>query len=322
MPIRNILNGTAAAVVLSAAGLCHAAYPDRPVRLVIPFAPGGSTDVVARQIAPKLQSVLGQPVIIDNRGGGGGVIANEFVAKSPPDGYTLIMTTNSHTANPAIHRNLPYNTRTDFESVFMVADSPGLLVANAKFAPDNFKEFIERARTANPRFTYGTAGVGTFPHLTMELLKDRAGIDLVHVPYRGAGPAMTDLLGGVYDVKVDAYATAGQYVETGKLKAYAVTSKERIAQLPDVPTVAEMGYPGFESTFWMAILAPAGTPKDVIEILDKAFTTTLQDKQIADSLYARGVRVIAKPAAAVDELIDRELKLWPPIVQKANITSD
>lgn len=312
----------AAAALVAAAGLCHAAYPDKPIRLVVPFPPGGTTDVVARQIAPKLQAVLGQPVIIENRGGAGGIVATEYVAKAAPDGYTVIMATNSHTANPAIYSKLPYDTKKEFVSVAMVADTPGLLVANAKFAPDNFKEFLEAARKAKPPLTFGTAGVGTFPHLTMELLKDRAGIDLVHVPYKGAGPAMTDLLGGVYDVKVDAYATAAQHIKSGKLKVYAATSLERIPQYPDLPTVAEMGYPGFESTFWMAILAPAGTPKDVVATLQKAFMTTLQDKSIVEKLDNSGVRPLPKPASAVDELIGRELKQWPPIVKKANISAE
>jgi tripartite-type tricarboxylate transporter receptor subunit TctC len=311
-----------AAALLGSATLAHAAFPEKPIRLVVPFPPGGTTDVVARRIAPKVGEILGQTVVIENKGGAGGTIATEMVAKSPADGYTLIMATNSHTANPAIYKSLPFDTVKDFVSVAMIADTPGLIVVHPSVPAKNLTEFIELAKKSNPPITFGTAGAGTFPHLTTELLKARAGIEMTHIPYKGAGPAMVDLLAGVYQFKVDALPTAGGHVKAGKLKAYAVTSSERMPQLPDMPTVAELGYPGFESSFWMAILAPAGTPKDVVAKLEQAFIKALQDKEIADMLVAAGVRIIAKPASAVDELIARELKQWPPIVKKAGIMAN
>jgi tripartite-type tricarboxylate transporter receptor subunit TctC len=311
-----------AATLLGSATLAHAAFPEKPIRLVVPFPPGGTTDVVARRIAPKVSEILGQTVVIENKGGAGGTIATDMVAKSPADGYTLIMATNSHTANPAIYKSLPFDTVKDFVSVAMIADTPGLIVVHPSVPAKNLTEFIELAKKSNPPITFGTAGAGTFPHLTAELLKARAGIEMTHIPYKGAGPAMVDLLAGVYQFKVDALPTAGGHVKAGKLKAYAVTSLERMPQLPDMPTVAELGYPGFESSFWMAILAPAGTPKEVVAKLEQAFIKALQDKEIADMLVAAGVRIIAKPASAVDELIARELKQWPPIVKKAGITAN
>jgi tripartite-type tricarboxylate transporter receptor subunit TctC len=311
-----------AAALLGSATLAHAAFPEKPIRLVVPFPPGGTTDVVARRIAPKVGEILGQTVVIENKGGAGGTIATEMVAKSPADGYTLIMATNSHTANPAIYKSLPFDTVKDFVSVAMIADTPGLIVVHPSVPAKNLTEFIALAKKSNPPITFGTAGAGTFPHLTTELLKARAGIEMTHIPYKGAGPAMVDLLAGVYQFKVDALPTAGGHVKAGKLKAYAVTSSERMPQLPDMPTVAELGYPGFESSFWMAILAPAGTPKDVVAKLEQAFIKALQDKEIADMLVAAGVRIIAKPASAVDELIARELKQWPPIVKKAGIMAN
>jgi tripartite-type tricarboxylate transporter receptor subunit TctC len=311
-----------AAALLGMTALANAAFPEKPVRLVVPFPPGGTTDVVARIIAPKVGEILGQPIIIENRGGAGGTIATDMVAKSPADGYTLIMATNSHTANPAIYRKLPFDTQKDFVSVAMIADTPGLLVVHPSVPVSNFKEFIELARKSNPPLTFGTAGAGTFPHLSIELLKSRAGIEMTHVPYKGAGPAMVDLIAGVYQVKVDALPTAGGHIKAGKLKLLAVTSLERMPQLPDVPSIAELGYPGYESTFWMAILAPAGTPKDVVSKLEQAFIKAMQDKVIADKLVTDGVRVIGKPASYVDELIARELAQWPPIVKKAGITAN
>ena len=310
------------ATLLACAALAQAAFPDKPIRLVIPFAVGGSTDVVARRIAPKVGEILGQTIIVDNKGGAGGTLATDFVAKAPADGYTLIMTTNSHTANPALYAKLPFDTVKDFVSVAMIADSPGLLVAANNFPPNNFKDFIEYAKRMTTPVTFGTAGAGTFPHLTSELMKARANIEMTHIPYKGAGPAMSDLLGGVYNVKVDALATAGAHVKAGKIKAYAVTSRERMPQIPDVPTIAELGYPGFESTFWMAILAPAGTPKEIVAKLEAAFIKALGDRDIIDRLTADGVRIIAKPAFHVDELITRELKQWPLIMKQAGITAN
>lgn len=310
------------AALLGMTALANAAFPEKSVRLVVPFPPGGTTDVVARLIARKVGEILGQPIVIENRGGAGGTIATDMVAKSPADGYTLIMATNSHTANPSIYRKLPFDTQKDFVSVAMIADTPGLLVVHPSVPVSNFKEFIELARKSNPPLTFGTAGAGTFPHLSIELLKSRAGIEMTHVPYKGAGPAMIDLIAGVYQVKVDALPTAGGYIKAGKLKLLAVTSLERMPQLPDVPSIAELGYPGYESTFWMAILAPAGTPKDVVSKLEQAFIKALQDKDIADKLVTVGVRIIGKPASYVDELIARELAQWPPIVKKAGISAN
>ena len=247
------------AALLGMAALANAAFPEKPVRLVLPFPPGGGTDSVARIVALKAAKILGQPIIIDNRGGAGGTIASNVVAKSTANGYTLLMATNSHTANPAIYRELPFNTQKDFVSVAMIANSPGLLVVGPSLPVSNFKEFIELARKSNPPLTFGTAGAGTFPHLCIELLKSRSGIEMTAVHYKGQGPAMTDLIGGAYDVKMDGLSGSDGYIKAGKLKLLAVSSLERIPELPDVPTIAELGYLGYECTFWMAILAPAGT---------------------------------------------------------------
>jgi tripartite-type tricarboxylate transporter receptor subunit TctC len=316
------LKAFAGAALLGAASLAHAAYPEKPIRLVVPFPPGGTTDVVARHLAPKVGEILGQPVIIENRGGAGGSIATEMVAKSPADGYTLIMATNSHTANPAIYRNLAFDTAKDFASIALIGDSPGLVLVHPSVPVSNLKEFVAFAKRSNPPLTFGSAGAGTYPHLSAELLKDQAGIDMVHIPYKGAGPALVDLLAGVYTMKVEGITTGLSHVKAGKLKALGITSKERMPLAPDIPTVAEQGYPDYETNFWMAILAPAGTPKDVLAKLEQAFLKALQDKDIAAKLDGLSVRVIGKPARAVDELVARELKLWPPIVKKAGITAN
>ena len=312
-----------AGIALLATGLAaHAAFPDKPIKLVVPFPPGGTTDVVARQVAPKVGEILGTTVIIENKGGAGASIGTELVAKSPPDGYTLLMATNSHTANPSIYKKLPFDTVKDFASVAYIGDSPGLFVVHPGVPANNLKEFVALAKKSNPPITFGTAGAGTYPHLSAELFKVQAGIDMVHIPYKGAGPALNDLLGGVYHFKVEGAATGWQHVKSGKLKTFGVTSRERMPQMPDVPTVAEQGYPEYETNFWMAILVPAGTPKDVVAKLEGAFLKALQDKELVAKLEAISVRAVPKPARELDALIARELKMWPPIVQKAGITAN
>ena len=310
------------AILVASASAVAASFPEKPVHLVVPFPPGGTTDVVARRISKRVGEILGQPVVIENKGGAGGTIATLMVAKSPPDGYTLLMATNSHTANPAIYKSLPFDTVKDFRSVVMIGDTPGLVVIHPSVPANTLQEFVALAKVSNPPRVYGTAGAGTFPHLATELFLDRAEIQMTHLPYKGAGPAMVDLLGGVYQFKVDALPTAGQFIKSGKLKVLAATSLERMPQMPDLPTVAEQGYPGFETAFWMAVLAPAGTPDDAVNTIEKAFVKALQDPEIKQQLFVDGFRVIAKPGSTADELIARELKQWPPIVKKAGILAN
>jgi tripartite-type tricarboxylate transporter receptor subunit TctC len=293
-------------------------FPDHPIHLVVPFSAGGSTDLVGRLVSNKVGQFLGQAVIVDNRAGAGGSIGSEYVAKSAPDGYTLLMATTSHTANPSIYKKLPYDTQKDFASISEIGDMPGLLVANPSLPPNNFAEFIRYAKTHH--LNYGSAGSGTFPHLSMEMLKSRAGLDMTHIPYKGAAPALTDLVGGVYQVKVDAYITAASFVKSGKLKLYAVTSAKRMSELPNIPTVAESGYPGFESTYWIGIVAPAATPAAVRAKLEKAFMDAVHDKDVAEKLAATGTQPIGSTAAVLDQRIKRELTEWPAILHNAGVT--
>ena len=319
---RSNLKQLAAAVLAATAVLAQAAFPEKPIRLVVPFPPGGTTDVVARNVAPKVAEILGQPIVIENRGGAGASIGSDYVAKSAPDGYTLLMPTNSHTANPAIYKSLPYDTLKDFASIVLIGDNPGFFLVHPSVPANNIREFVAAAKKANPPYGFGSAGAGTYPHLSAELFKDQAGIDMVHVPYKGAGPALIDLIGGVYQFKVEGTTTGWQHVKAGKLKVLGISSRDRMPQYPDVPTVAEQGYPDYETTFWMGILAPAATPKDVVAKLEKAFLQALADKELAAKLDGLGVRVMAKPAAGLDELIQREIKQWPAIVKKAGITAN
>jgi len=319
---RFTLKVLAATCLLAFAGISQAAFPDKPIRLVVPFPPGGTTDVVARHVAPKAAEILGQQIIIENKGGAGASIGSDFVAKSPADGYTLLVATNSHTANPFIYKSLPYDTVKDFTSIALIGDNPGIFAVHPSVPANNLKEFVEYAKKANPPIGFGSAGAGTYPHLSAELFKVQAGIDMIHVPYKGAGPALIDLLGGVYQFKVEGSATAASHVRAGKLKAFGVTSKERIAAFPDMPTVAEQGYPEYETNFWMAILGPANMPKDVKDKLEAAFVKAIKDKEVAAKLDGLSVRVMGLPGKDVDALIARELKIWPPIIKKAGINAN
>jgi len=304
-------------MILGSATASTDAFPDRPIRLVVPFPPGGSTDLVARIVGAKAGQILGQQVIVDNRAGAGGSIGSAYVAKADPDGYTLLMATTSHTANPSLYQQLPYDTSNDFASISLLCDMPGLLVAHPSVPANDLVEFVHYAKAQ--KLDYGSAGIGTFPHLSMAMLIDRADLEMTHIPYKGAAPALKDLVGGVYQAKVDAYITANDFVQDGKLKLYAVTSAQRMAKLPDVPTVAELGYPGFESTYWIGIVVPSATPAPIREKLEKAFREAIHDKDVSARLEATGTRPIGSSAADLDQRIQLELNQWPAILQKSGI---
>jgi tripartite-type tricarboxylate transporter receptor subunit TctC len=314
-----------AVLALALAGLpvfANAQYPTRAIRLVVPFAAAGSADLVARRIAPKVAELLGQQLVIENRGGAGGVVGSDIVAKSAPDGYTLLFASSSHTSNPSMYRKLPFDTVKDFVSIAMIGDLPGVLVAHPSVPAGNFREFVEFARKSPVPATFGSSGSGSFSQLSMELLKIRAGFAATHVPYKGSGMALNDLLAGVINVKMDGYVSSVGHIKAGKMKALAVTSRERIPELPEVPTIAEQGIPGFETTFWMAIVAPAGTPPAVVAKLEEAFVAALKDRTVREMLTSDGIRVIGAGARYVDEVIARELAQWPQVIKAAGLNQE
>ena len=309
----------AGALLVLGSGAALAQFPEHNIRLIIPFAQGGTTDVVARLMTPKLSEKLGRQVVVDNRGGAGGVIASELTAKAPADGYTLLMTTTNHTANPALIKDLPYDSVQDFTMVSLVADQPGVLVVHPSVKANTFRELIAYAQK-NADLNYASAGSGTFPHLSMAMLTSRAGLKMTHVPYKGAGPAMIDLLGGQVQVKVDAYITAYSHVKAGKLKLLAVTSPARMDLLPDVPTIAELGYPGYETSFWMGIVGPKRIPEASRARLERAFTEVVKSDEISKRLINDGLRPLGGNGAELAALIKRELPQWQKVVKEANIT--
>jgi tripartite-type tricarboxylate transporter receptor subunit TctC len=263
-------------------------YPARPVRLIVPFGAGGGTDNLARIIEPHVSKALGQSIIIDNRPGGGSVIGTDAVVKSPPDGYTLVMTDSSIAVNPSLMKSMPYDTLKDLEPVTLLATAPVILVAHPKVLARTLKDFVALAKAQPGKLNYASGGNGSSTHLSGELLKLVASINVVHVPYKGAGPAMNDLIGGHVDVMFSGISSARPYLEAGTLRALAVTGEKRNPAVPDVPTFAEVGFADVTASTYWGVLAPKGTPKEAIDRLSAEFTKALSDPEIVSRIAVLG----------------------------------
>lgn len=315
------LAGMFAATGLAApAALAQAsAYPDKPVKFLVPYPPGGGTDVIARIVQMRFQELLGQPVIIDNRGGAGGSLGTDLVAKSPADGYTVLFTLSSHTINPAIYPKLAFNTERDFEPVGTVASLPQILVSAPTFPANTVAELTAMAKAKPGSLQFASVGSGSPGHLAGELYKLRAGIDMVHVPYRGGGPAVTDVIGGQVPLLWVSIPAAAQFVKTGKLKAFAVSTVKRSAAFPNVPTMQEAGIADFEVDSWYAMFVPAKTPKPVIERLNKALNTIVKEAEIREKLLAQGSEGVGGTPDALGKMVNLELSKWGKLVKDANI---
>ena len=311
-----------AVLVLFADGKSWAQYPERPIRLILPFPAGGAVDHVARLVTARMAEDLGRPFVIENKAGAGGVIAADATAKAAPDGYTLLLTTPNHTINAALNPKLSYDTEKDLLPVSIVAEVPELLVSHPAAPFETFAGFVAYAKKNPGKLNYSSAGNGTLPHVTMELLLRRTGIEVAHIPYRGAAPAMTDLLAGQVQLKMDTYATANQHVAQGKLNALAFASRERSALMPNVPTVAEMGLPGYEGILWIGIVAPAATPRPVVEKLAAAAQRAVRTPELAERLKRDGVEPVGGTPEAFGALIAKEIVQWRNLAQSARITLD
>lgn len=315
------------AAVLALAGAClsplaaqaQAAYPDKPIRFIVPYPPGGGTDVIARIVQERFQQTLGQPIVIENRGGAAGSLGSDLAAKSAPDGYTVLFTLSSHTINPAIYPKLPFNTVKDFEPVGTVASLPQILVANLQFPANNVAELTAIAKAKPGTLSFASVGNGSPGHLAGELYKLRTGTQLTHVPYRGGGPAVTDVMGGQVPLLWVSIPAAAQFVKTGKLKALAVSTTKRSAAFPDVPTMQEAGVADFEVDSWYAMFVPAKTPKPIIEKLNKALNTVIQQPDIKEKLLAQGSEGVGGTPEALGKTVDAELARWGKLVKDANI---
>jgi tripartite-type tricarboxylate transporter receptor subunit TctC len=294
-------------------------YPARPVRLVAPFAPGGGTDISARILAEGLGPVLGQTVVVDNRPGAGSTLGTDIVSKAAPDGYTLLLGNISLAFNAALYRSLPFDTVRDFAAVSLVTDQPNILVAHPSLSAKSFKEFIALARSQSGKLTYGSAGLGSGTHLAMELLLMSQHMDLVHVPFKGTGPALTALLGNQISVFFSTYASALPHVKAARLRAYAVTSVNRTRTLPDVPTVAESGVPGYEYSTWYGLLAPARTPRPILAKLNQATVAVLNQPDMRQKFEGQGMDAVPSTAEKFTSYLKSETVKWAKVVQAAKI---
>jgi tripartite-type tricarboxylate transporter receptor subunit TctC len=323
-PQRTLRAWLAAALVCMplAAAAQAGAYPDKPVRFLVPYPPGGGTDVIARIVQGKFQQVLGQQVVIENRGGAGGSVGTEAVAKSAPDGYTVLFTLSSHTINPAIFPKLGFDTARDFEPVGTVASLPQILVANPQFAANTVAEMTAMAKAKPGTVQFASVGNGSPGHLAGELQALRTGVPLTHIPYRGGGPAVTDTMGGQVSTLWVSIPAAAQFVKQGKLKALAVSTLKRSAAFPNVPTMQEAGVADFEVDSWYAMFVPAKTPRAVIDRLNKALNDVLADPEIRERLLAQGAEAVGGTPEALGKVVAAELPKWAKLAKDANIKAD
>ena len=295
----------------------QANFPDKPIRLIVPLAAGGGGDIVARQLAAGASEILGQPMIVDNKPGGSTIIGTAEAAKAPPDGYTLVMATSSHVINPSV-RQLPFDAVKGFEGVSLIATTPAILVVPPNFPANTVQEVIALAKAKPGEFTFGSSGIASSPHLSGELFNMMAGTDIRHVPYKGMGPALNDLVGGHVTMVFSSPVSAIPLVKSGKLKAIAASSPKRAKAFPDMPTIAET-LPGYQSQIFYVILAPKGTPKPVLDKLNQAFTKVAMSPEFSEKMLATGGEVVAGSPTEALAFIAAEVAGYESIIKKAKI---
>ena len=324
-PRRRFLHlGLVLAALAVFAGAAAAAYPDKPIRLVVPYPPGGATDVIGRVMAQRLSTALGQQVIVDNRGGASGNIGAEAVVKAAPDGYTLLMgAVTSHSINQTLEKaSIRYNFEKDLVPVAIVGSVPLVFVVHPSVPVQSLKELIAYAKSKPGELNFASSGAGAPQRLAGEMFKRSAGVDMVHIPYKGSGPAMTDLIGGQVLTMVETVPAALPHIKAGKLRALAVTTPQRISMLPDVPTAGEAGMPGFEVSSMFGILAPAGTPREIVVRLNTEITRLLAMPEVREQLLSQGAySVITTPEQATAR-IHQEVEMWAKVIREANVKPD
>jgi tripartite-type tricarboxylate transporter receptor subunit TctC len=296
------------------------AYPIRPIRAVVPLAPGGGTDTVGRLVAGKLGELLGQQIVVDNRGGSGGVIGTDLVAKATPDGYTLLVgsiTTNA--VNPVLYRKLPYDHLRDFAPISLIGTVPNVLVVHTSVPAKSINEFLAYAKANPGKVNYGSSGLGSAPHLSMELMRSATSVAMTHVPYKGAGAAVADVLGGQIQALCSSLAGLLPHIKSGRVRALGVTTAGRNPQLPEVPTIAESGIPGYEVTIWYALFAPAKTPTLILTRLNTETVKALNSAELKDRLTLQGLDVASSTPDALTALVKSETAKWAKVAKAAGI---
>nr|WP_245152307.1 tripartite tricarboxylate transporter substrate binding protein [Allopusillimonas soli] len=299
-----------------------ASYPSKPITMVVGYPPGGATDIIARLVADKLGQALHQPVIVENKAGAGSNIATDQVVRAQPDGYTLLVETIANATNMSIYKNLHYDSRKDLEPIVQFMASPSVLVVNPAVPAHNLKELIALAKSEPGKLSFASSGVGGSPHLAGEMLKLRAGIDMLHVPYKGATPALNDVLAGNVSLGFMTSLGALPHMQAGKLRPIAVASPHRLADLPDVPTMAEAGLPDFDVVSWNGLAAPSGTPKPIIDKLNKEVNSILAMPDVRQRLKSLGAEPVGGTPEAFKAYVNAEIEKWGVVARKANISLD
>jgi len=296
-------------------------YPSHAIRMIVPYPPAGGTDIVARIVNEPLTALLGQPIVVDNKGGAAGNLGTDLAAKSPPDGYTVLFTLSSHTINPRLYGKLPFDVEKDFAAVSLAAYIPQIVVVNPSLPVSSIQELIAYAKANPGKLNYASVGIGSPGHIAGELLKLKTGISMVHVPYKGGGPAVTDTLGGQVQVLIVSIPAAYQYVKAGRLRAIAVASDKRSASAPDIPTIAEQGVDCVVNS-WYGALVPAKTPPAIVAKLNAAMVKALATPETKEKLFAQGAEAASSTPAEFEALIRDELKKWDYVIREAKITPE
>jgi tripartite-type tricarboxylate transporter receptor subunit TctC len=315
-----LLCAAALCALVSVAGHAAADYPDRPLRFIVPFAPGGGNDTVARLVGQRLTAILGQPVVVDNRAGAGGIVGAELAAKAAPDGYTLFLGgVGSHAINPNLHEHLSYDPIRDFAPVSLLASAPMVLVVHPSVKATSVAELIALARANPGKLNYASNGNGSSSHLAAVMFDSMAGVDMVHIPYKGLSPALTDLLAGQVQVMFSSVVAILPHIQAGKLRALAVSGNRRLSLLPDLPTIAEAGVPGYQASSWYGILAPAGTPKDVVAKLNAAILRVLAEPDVKKAFASEGADPVGNSPEAFALFIAAEKDRLGTLIRQSKI---
>ena len=307
------------ALALVAGAVAAQNYPAKPIRIVVPFPPGGGTDLVARTVAQKMHETLGQTAVVDNRAGANGIIGADLVAKAPADGYTVMITIASHAINPTLYPKLPYDTLGDLAPVSLLAEYPFVITVHPSMPVKTIKEFVAFAKSRPGQLSFASSGNGSGPHLGMELFANMAGISMVHVPYKGAGQAMTDLVSGQVQVFLNNFLAGMPMIRAGKLRALAVTSNKRSIAAPELPTVVEAGVPGYVVTGWYGMFVPAATPAPVVATLHTATVKALRSKDVSERLSNEAAEIVASTPQQFAEFLKAEIAKWAGVIRKAKV---
>jgi tripartite-type tricarboxylate transporter receptor subunit TctC len=313
-----ILN-TLIALSLACSGALAQSYPSQPIKFVVPYTAGGTSDSIARQVGQRMAEILKQPILIENKGGAGGVVGTAQVAKAAPDGYTVLVTLSSHAINPGLYKTLPFDTEKDLKAVTLLTNGPQVLAVNPKVPAKYLKEYLDWVKKYPLENSYASGGQGTPGHLAAELLASMSGIGFQHIPYRGGGAAVTDVVGGqVNAVWVTAIAAIPQ-IKAGRLKALVVTTRDRVAALPDVPTVAESGFPEYEVDGWVGMFVPAATPQAIVDTLYSAAVKALGNAELKAALLSQGSGMIGNPPDQTNAAVANEIKIWRKLISDRGI---